>query len=124
MKRREFKEELFSLLEVSIDGMNFEEKMRYIEKLLIDFEKENEDKRDTGNKGKPWTDEELKIILSDAPTSKNCMKYAKIFRRGYGSIEQIFRWAATTQKDVDKKRPEDKFISQVKRVAKELGLRI
>lgn len=91
MKRREFKEELFSLLEVSIDGMNFEEKMRYIEKLLIDFEKENEDKRDTGNKGKPWTDEELKIILSDAPTSKNCMKYAKIFRRGYGSIEQIFR---------------------------------
>lgn len=104
--------------------MNFEEKMRYIEKLLIDFEKENEDKRDTSNKGKPWTEEELKIILSDAPTSKNCMKYAKIFRRGYGSIEQIFRWAATTQKDVDKKRPEDKFISQVKRVAKELGLRI
>ena len=91
MKRREFKEELFSLLEVSIDGMNFEEKMRYIEKLLIDFEKENEDKRDTSNKGKPWTDEELKIILSDAPTSKNCMKYAKIFRRGYGSILQIFR---------------------------------
>lgn len=91
MKRREFKEELFSLLEVSIEGMNFEEKMRYIEKLLIDFEKENEDKRDTSNKGKPWMDEELKIILSHAPTSKNCMKYAKIFRRGYGSIEQIFR---------------------------------
>lgn len=42
----------------------------------------NEDKRDTSNKGHEWTDDELKIILSDAPSKKNCMKYAILFKRG------------------------------------------
>ncbi len=123
MTKREFKEKLFDVLNESIDGMSFDEQINYIEKLLIDFQKENEEKRDTSNKGKEWTDEQLKVILSDAASASNCMKYAKIFHRGYGSIEQIYRWSTTPQKDVNRKRGDDKFVLQVKRIEKELGLR-
>ena len=123
MKKKELKGRLFELLDDSVEGMAFDEQMQYVEMLMIEYQKKNEEKRDTSNKGKKWTDEELKIILSDAPSKSNCLKYAKLFRRGYGSIEQIYRWSTTTQQDVDEIRPDDKFISQIKRVAKELGLR-
>ena len=123
MTKKEFKEEFFELLDRPISGMSFDEQINYVEKLLVDFQRENEEKRDTSNKGKEWTDEQLKIILSDAASASNCMKYAKIFHRGYGSIEQIYRWSTTPQKDVDRKRGDDKFVLQVKRIAKELGLR-
>ena len=123
MKKKEWKEKLFALLNEPVDVMTFEEQMQYAEKLLVDFQRENEEKRDVSNKRKPWKDEELKIILSDAATQSNCLKYAKLFCRGYGSVEQIYRWATTTQQAVDEKRTEDKFILQIKRVAKELGLR-
>lgn len=73
------------------------------------------------NKGKPWTDEELEVVLSDAPTKANCEKYAKAFKRGVGSIEQIYRWAMTSKKDINKKRPGEKFVNQVKRVSKIVG---
>lgn len=42
-------------------------------------------------KGKPWTDAELRVVLSDAPTKENCVKHAKAFGRGYGALEQIYR---------------------------------
>ena len=123
MKKREYKEELYRLLEQSIDDMSFEEQIRYIENLLIEFQKDNEEKRDTSSKRKKWTDEELKIILSDAATKSNCMKYAKLFHRGYGSIEEIYRWATSPQKVVKNGRQEDAFILQINRIVKELGLR-
>ena len=66
---------------------------------------------------------QLKIILSDAPSVQNCMKYAILFKRGYGSIEQIYRWSTTQNQDLSERRKEDSFIQQIKRVAKELGLR-
>ena len=118
MTKKEFRTELFDTLSKSIDGMTFDEQITYVEKLFISFQKDNEMKRDTSNKGKEWTDEQLKIILSDAASASNCMKYAKI----YGSIEQIYRWSTTPQKDVDRKRGDDKFVLQVKRIARELGL--
>ena len=123
MKKRDYKNEMFDLLEKNIDGMTFDEQMQYAEKLLVDFQKEHEDRRDTSNKGKPWKDEELKIVLSDAATESNCLKYAKLFHRGYGSIEQIYRWSVTPKKDMSDERKEDSFVQQVKRVAKELGIR-
>ena len=123
MKKRDYKNEMFDLLKKNIDGMTFDEQMQYVEKLVIDFQKEHEDRRDTSNKGKPWKDEELKIVLSDAATESNCLKYAKIFHRGYGSIEQIYRWAITDQFEIERKRPDDKFVLQIKKIAKELGLR-
>lgn len=76
-----------------------------------------------GNKGESWTDDELRVILSDAPTKDNCLKHARAFGRGYGSIEQIYRWAAASDATIRQKRPDDSFIQQIKRVAKQLGWR-
>ena len=59
----------------------------------------------------------------DAPTKRNCIKYAKIFGRGYGSIEEIYRWASTDDKTVQEKRPNDVFMGRAKKIAKELGWR-
>lgn len=124
VKKQEFKRNLFEIFNANIDEMTFEEKINYIESLLIDYQKENNDNFDTSNKGKPWTDEELKVILSDAATKQNCMKYARLFKRTYGSIEQIYRWSATTHKEIEEKgRGEDRFIQQIKRIYSELGLR-
>jgi hypothetical protein len=50
---------------------------------------------DAPNKNEHWPDDQLRVILSAAPTQENCGKHAKAFGRGYGSIEQIYRWAAT-----------------------------
>ena len=94
-----------------------------IHNLLVDYEKENEAKRDVTNKREKWTDEELKIILSAAPTKENCVKYARLFKRGYGSIEQIYRWSVTPKKNMSSERKKDSFVQQVKRIAKELGIR-
>ena len=123
MKRKEFKEKLFDALKSDVDNMSYDEKMILVNNLLIDFEKENEYLRDTSNKGQKWKDEELKIILSDAPSKANCIKYARLFKRGYGSIEQIYRWAMTATKEMSEDRKNDSFILQVKRIAKELGIR-
>lgn len=123
MKRKEFKEIFFEALDNDVDEMSYDEKMTLVHSLLVDYEKENESKRDTSNKGGKWTDEELKVILSDAPTKENCMKYAKLFKRGYGSVEQIYRWSTTATADMSEERKEDSFVMQIKRVAKELGLR-
>lgn len=123
MKRKEFKENLFAALDNDVDGISYDEKMILVHNLLVDYEKENEVKRDVTKKGEKWTDEELKIILADAPTKENCVKYARLFKRGYGSIEQIYRWSVTPKKDMSDERKEDSFVQQVKRVAKELGIR-
>lgn len=123
MKRKEFKERLFLALDEDVDGITYDEKMVLVHGLLVEYEKENEEKRDITNKGAKWTDEELKIILSDAPTKENCVKYARLFKRGYGSIEQIYRWSVTAQKDMTDERKVDSFIKQIKKVAKEIGLR-
>lgn len=123
MKRKEFKENLFTALDNDVDGISYDEKMILVHNLLVDYEKENEGKRDVTKKGEKWTDEELKIILADAPTKENCVKYARLFKRGYGSIEQIYRWSVTPKKDMSDERKEDSFVQQVKKVAKELGIR-
>ena len=123
MKRKEFKENLFAALDNDVDSISYDEKMILVHNLLVDYEKENEVKRDVTKKGEKWTDEELKIILTDAPTKENCVKYARLFKRGYGSIEQIYRWSTTSLIEMSDERKEDSFICQIKKVAKELGLR-
>ncbi len=123
MDKQNYKTALFSLLEQDVDGLDFEERMKHTEKLLLKFQIKHDKSRKPKNKGKEWSDEQLKVILSDAPTKSNCLKYARLFQRGYGSIEQIYRWSTTTQQDVELVRPDDKFVQQIKRVAKELGLR-
>lgn len=123
MKRKEFKENIYEILNCNIDGLNYEEKIDLAYKIILEYEKDNEEKRDICNKGQKWSDEELEIILSDAPSRKNCMKYAKLFKRGYGIIEQIYRWSTTSIKEMDEQRKNDSFIQQIKRVCKKIGLR-
>ena len=62
MKRKEFKEKLFLALDEDVDGISYDEKMMLVHSLLVEYEKENEEKRDTTNKGAKWTDEELNHI--------------------------------------------------------------
>ena len=126
MKKSEFKQALLDLYSQDIDELSLQEKMRFIEEVSIEYyaSKDNEKFRDCSQKGKPWTDEELQIILQDAPTKANCLKYAILFKRGYGSIEQIYRWAATSDEEVQRKRPDDAFIKQIKQVSKEIRLRL
>ena len=123
MKRKEFKENLFAALDNDVDDITYDEKMVLVHNLLVDYEKENEAKRDVTNKREKWTDEELKIILSAAARKENWVKYARVFKRGYGSIEQIYRWSVTPKKNMSDERKEDSFVQQVKRIAKELGIR-
>lgn len=73
------------------------------------------------NKRKPWAGEELAVVLSDAPTKENCEKYARAFKRGSGSINQIYRWAMVSEKEIRRKRGGEKFVSQVKRISKKVG---
>ena len=114
MKRKELYEVL--------DNLSIDNKEKVIKDYL--FEKEKSSRFDQSNKGKPWTDDELKVILSFAPTKENCLLLAKAFKRGYGSIEQIFRWATTELKTIkNSDRKEHSFVLQIKRIYRELGWR-
>ncbi len=53
MNRTEFKRQVLSLFSESVDGLSLEEKVNYIENLLIEYQKMNEDERNTSNKGDP-----------------------------------------------------------------------
>ena len=121
MTKTEYKALLFQFLDCEVDGLTYEERMQLSETYLVEYQIKQEDRRERPNRRKPWTDEELRVVLMDAPTKRNCIKYAKIFSRGYGSIEEIYRWASTDDKTVQEKRPNDVFMGRVKKIAKELG---
>jgi predicted secreted protein len=120
MSLKEIKEQFHSII------CNNQEKNPYeLRRIFNEVMREWEMNRgwDESERGEPWTDDELRMILSDAPTKENCLKHARGFKRGYGSIEQIYRWAATPGVVIEEKRPDDIFIKQIKRVAKQLGWR-
>ena len=121
MKRKEFKEKIKELLDFEVDSISWSEKVSIVKQVIVEVEIERG--FDTSNKGSSWTDDELRTVLRMAPTKENCLLLAKSFRRGYGSIEQIFRWASEDQKTIDQKRPDDTFIKQIKKIAKEVGWR-
>lgn len=124
MNKRDFKMALYNLLDQNIGTLTFSEKINYTKKILIEYQKDNETYLDTSNKGHKWTDEELEIILSEAPTKENCARFARLFKRGYGSIEQIYRWAARSSVEIETQgREDDAFIQQIKRVGKQIGFR-
>ena len=126
MNKKEFNEQIRELISSEVTSnnriLNSDEKIREIKNLLLRCELETD--FDQENKGKSWTDDELKIVLSLPPTKENCLKLAKAFKRGYGSIEQIYRWAVTPKRDLEiAERENDSFIHQVQRIYKEVGWR-
>lgn len=46
MKRKDFKECLYDTLNNEVDGMSYDEKMILVHNLLVNYEKDNEEKRD------------------------------------------------------------------------------
>jgi hypothetical protein len=119
MNRSEFRSALTDLLNQEVAGLSWEEKLGKARHIIVQLDQERE--REESNKGKPWSDDELRCILQTAPTRENCMLFARMFKRGFGSIEQIYRWAAEPDKVIDKKRPDDAFIQQIKRLRREVG---
>jgi len=127
MNKKEYKEAFFKLLKTEVitnnNVLSDNEKIKEVKGYIFEYEKGID--YDISNKGKEWTDDELKIVLSFAPTKENCIKLAKAFKRGYGSIEQIFRWAVVSEKELETKdRLDDKFVHQIKKIYKEVGWRV
>jgi hypothetical protein len=54
-----------------------------------------EEQRNPPNNSKPWQEEELRLILSLAPTATNCRALAQTLQRLPASIEAIYWWAAS-----------------------------
>lgn len=121
MKKSEFKAEINRILQTQVVGLAWDDKVSMVRQCVIDIDQQQG--HDDSNKGQSWTDEELRVVLTLSPTKENCMKLARAFKRGYGSIEQIYRWAASSEDEIKAKRPDDAFIKQIKRIAKEVGWR-
>ena len=122
MNKREFKQAFLSLLEQPINDLSWEEKLFYVRQILVTADIEKND-WDQSQKGRPWTDDELRLVLRLPPTKENMLQLARALHRGYGSIEQIYRWAASPKSEIKEKRPGDKFIQQIKRISREVGWR-
>lgn len=123
MKKSEFQQTCLHAFDQAVEGMSFEERMELIEKCFLEYQKKHDKERVRPNYGKPWSDQELRVVLQSAPTMENCLRYAKLFGRGYGSIELIYRWASTADKEIPEDKADDVFIAHVKRIAKEVGWR-
>jgi hypothetical protein len=121
MNERQFKEAIRELLHRSSDTLSPDAKVTLAKLELVDFQKEQV--FPTPNKGEPWTDDQLRVVLSYAPTAQNTMMLARAFGRGYGSIEQIFRWAGQSERRIQEERGEHAFVQQVLRIRKELRWR-
>jgi hypothetical protein len=121
MSKTEFRNSVRQLLAQPVAGLSLDDKLAIVAQCEVEAQESSG--FDETNKGKPWTDEELRVVLQHAPTKASCVLLARAYRRGYGSIEQIFRWAATSGPEIEAKRPDDAFIQQIKRVAKQVGWR-
>lgn len=118
--KRDIKQEFINTFKENKDLDSFEIRRIFNEALLENYKEKGWEE---ARKWQQWTDDELRVILSSPPTKENCLKYAVAFGRGYGSIEQIYRWAQMSDKEIVKKREDDKFIAQIKKIAKQLGWR-
>lgn len=123
MTRLEYKLALRELLNQDVEGLTEEKKAALVKKTLMDHQIEYYQSLTHRNHRKKWKDEELRVILKDAPTKENCLMYARLFERNYGSIELIYRWAATASRDIPEEYRNNRFIKQIKRIAKEVGWR-
>lgn len=121
MKKTEIKAQLEQILSRSVDGLSETEKYHYIRRVIAGYEANSS--YEQSNSGKPWSDEELFLILSTPATKENTIRLAKAFKRGYGSIEQIFRWAGQSSKRIESERSDNSFVQQIKRIRSQLGWR-
>jgi hypothetical protein len=121
MNEREFRDAVRALLHADAETLTSDQRTALMRLELVDYQREQGFPEP--NKGKPWTDDQLRVVLSFAPTEENTVLLARAFGRGYGSIEQIFRWAGQSEKRIGEERGENAFIQQVLRIRKEIRWR-
>ena len=80
MTKSEFKKRILALLVGSVDDLSDDEKPAVVKRALIELEMAQT--WDQSNTRTPWSDDELRIVLSRAPTHENTLRLAKAFRRG------------------------------------------
>ena len=123
MKRIQFRKSLMGIISEGYASLTFEEISAELDEALVEVSKEKG--WATPNKGNPWSDSELALVLSDAPTKRNTVKYARLLGRGFGSVEMVYRWAFSSDKDIKRKgRDKDKFVKQIKKIARQVGWRV
>lgn len=123
MKKKEFRKKVSELIVLAYSSLTFEEIISEIDEAIVQVAKDKG--WPTPNKGKPWSDGELALVLTDTPTKRNTVKYARLLGRGFGSVEMVYRWAYTTSKEIKAKgRDKDKFIKQIKIIARQVGWRV
>lgn len=121
VNKKTFKKDFLSLLNEDVDGLDLNGKIKIVKKYVFEIEQNQE--HDESNKGNEWKDEDLQVIFALPATKENCLKLAQSFNRGYGSIVLIYRWAAKSDKEISELgRSQDKFIMQIRRVAKDCAL--
>lgn len=121
MKKKEFQDFVRTILSAPVDGLDWNGKLAFIQNEAFKMDKEFND--DPIKKGQPWTDDELRLVLSMPATTDSVCLLAKALGRGHGSIEQIFRWAGQSPSRIEAERSDDKFIQQIVKIRKELGWR-
>ena|SRR5919109_4994583 len=72
-------------------------------------------------RGQAYTDDEIRLILSCAPTRANAERLAPALQRTPGAIAQIYRWAGQSDARIASGRGRNTFIRQIQRIRKELG---
>ena len=118
MTKAEFRNAVQTLLLANVEELAPEQKAALVRLEVADYQREQE--LPEPNKGKPWTDDQLRVVLSHAPTEENIVLLARAFGRGCGSIEQIFRWAGQSQRRIKEERGDNAFIQQLLRIRKEV----
>lgn len=121
MKRTELRKQLIEIFAHARGDLSVEECLAEANHAIIEVEQQRGWTAPNGSK--PWSDAELAGVLSDAPTRGNILKHARAFGRSVGSVELVYRWAVTPDKEIKRKREDDSFVQQVKSIAKKLGWR-
>jgi hypothetical protein len=89
MKRKEFKMAIREEISSAYSNLTFDEISSEIDEAFVKVAKEKG--WPTPNKGKERSDAELALVLTDAPTKRNTVKYARLLGRGFGSVEMVYR---------------------------------
>jgi len=72
-------------------------------------------------KGQEYSDAELSLVFSIAPTKRNAKKLAEALRRTPDAIGWIWSLASRTDKEIKSAWPGNKFVQQVRNIAKSSG---
>ena len=78
MDKKEFKDNIKNLLDSYVEEVDWDEKIAIIRQSILELEWQLG--FGESNKGRPWSDDELRLILRTAPTKENFMRLARTFR--------------------------------------------